>query len=316
MRLRAISVRLSLALAAGLAAAASPASAQVFFRPFAHGFSYEYEAPRPSFPPPAPLIEEEEALSPREVARAARAQGFEPVGRPMRNGEVYVIEAQDGRGRRARLIVDAYDGAILRRFVNADGLVGERPLTRRRFAEPALDAQMPEARAPDAGAPRVIEGVGPKSSRKATEVETPKPRRAREAAAPRHEPRAAPARPVAPRPTGPTAGPAAAASPPAPPVAAAPAAPQRRPEPPKPIAPGPGAEAPGAIPPPPFMAPPQPEAAKPAAPDASKPVAQAPRAAAPATAAGPASTLPPVAPLDDAAPPVRSTPSVPPAPLD
>ncbi|QLP97286.1 MAG: hypothetical protein HZY79_07660 [Rhodoblastus sp.] len=62
------------------------------------------------------------------------------------NREVYVVDAEDRAGRPVRLIMDAYEGEILRVMPRADGRRG------RLDAGPGRDR---------GGAPTVIEGVGP-----------------------------------------------------------------------------------------------------------------------------------------------------------
>jgi hypothetical protein len=326
MRVGASSVALSIGLALATAALASPARAQVFFRPFAHGFSYEVD--RPFYgPPPAP---DEAPLSPREIMRAARDQGFVPLARPVRNRDVYVLEAQDQYGRGVRLIMDAYEGTIVRRFearrsappapaIRREAQPWEpeqaQPWERRQARPPRSNAPRQSARPPrPSEGPRVIEGVGPPSA-------PPSPDAQRERPSPRVQTPTRRERPVPPP----------SASPAHPPMSVPPRgqdAPQAEP----PRSSAPGAEVPSAIPPPPIVsAPPVPAQRAPTpqapaspVPSSSQAPAQQPPGAAqqpsgaaqrisgpPAQASAPPSAPPPVAPLDDALPRKAPTPSVP-----
>lgn len=274
----------ALALAA-TAAATQPAAAQLFFEPFAYRFQY-----------PPPERDAEPPMRPREAMDAARSQGFEPVGRPSVNHDVYVFDARDSAGRPVRVIMDAYEGEILRVMGRVDAP--------RRGGRTDL--------APGAGrddGPRVIEGVGPDdaAARPRRDSQAPRPRTPkREAAAPtRPEPqKPIQSRPLAPPHTNDAARPAAqpetpalaATQPSRPPPAPPPTTP-----PAPPIAQQPTqapTEAPGPIPSPPF-----------ASGAYSKPPA-------PKTSAAPTPAMPPVAPLDEVTPRVKATPAVPPATLE
>ena len=266
------------ALALTFAGLAAPAQAQFFFRYYAEPFAHRYD----------------DSLSPGEIARSLAARGYRPTGRPWRNGEVYVAEAYDDDGRRVRLIVDAYEGLILRRFREARPAAQPAPAPRQRLAARP---------APGAG-PSVIEGLGPSApARPAPPVARPEPRR-KAAATPKRAPErvappaavapAAPA-PVEPRPAPP---PSEASKPPAP--LGTPAAP-RQVGPPPPAPPF-VAGAPPAVAKPPVASPVAPAAA-PRQPAVEKPVAPPPAA-------------PPVAPLDDARRPTQATPVVPVTPLN
>jgi len=259
-------------LAVTLAAPAlksTPAAAQLFFEPFSYRFQY-----------PPPERDAEPPMRPREASDAARSQGFEPVGRPTLNREVYVIDAQDRLGRPVRLIMDAYEGELLR-------------------VMPRVDA--PQRSGRDDG-PRVIEGVGPDDAARPRRDAQPRARTPkREAAAP---PRVESLKPIESRPLEPPRPVEAAkpASPDKPAVAATrPTPPPAAPAPITPAAPAiaqPPTEAPGPIPSPAF-----------ASGAYSKPPAPKPSTA-------PPPAMPPVAPLDDVKPQAKATPAVPPAPLE
>lgn len=276
---------LALTATAIVSLAPPPAAAQLFFEPFAYRFQY-----------PPQDHDQDPPMRPREAADAARAQGFEPIGRPTLNREVYVVDAEDRAGRPVRLIMDAYEGEILRVMPRADGRRG------RLDAGPGRDR---------GGAPTVIEGVGPGEDtalrpRPRRETQAPPQSRApkREAAAPPN------AEPTTPRPSARTASrPAAQPAPKSTPDAAASAIPApptvavARPTPPLPpvVTPAPSpefTEAAGPIPSPPFASG---AYSKPPAPKAS---------------AAPVATIPPVAPLDEVKPQVKASPAVPPAALE
>ena len=275
------------ALALALAAtAATPASAQLFFEPFAYRF--DYPAERQIDPP----------MRPGEAAAAARAQGLDPASRPHLNRDVYVFDARDRAGRPVRVIMDAYEGEILRLMPRADARPGRR-----------FDAGPRGAREPGTGPddePEVIEGVGPDDAPAARSRRESQPaRRApkREAAVP---PRVEAPKPIETRPLDPpkpaeAASPVGAAKPAETAKPAEPAKPAEISKPPPaqatptapPLAP---TEAPGPIPAPPF-----------ASGAYSKP---------PAPKASPTpSAAPPVAPLDEVRP-RPATPAVPPASLE
>jgi hypothetical protein len=116
---------LALALATGLATlmSAAPASAQWFYEPRP---PRAYPAPVQPYEPsyeryePDDRFEErrvpvERAISPRWIMRSLTAQGYEPVSRLRRSGDVYRIVVEDERGDRLTLTIDAYDGEIIRR---------------------------------------------------------------------------------------------------------------------------------------------------------------------------------------------------------
>ncbi len=68
-------------------------------------------------PPPygAPVYPEPGlALPPYEVIAIVRSTGLEPLGRPLRQGPVYVLRAVDPGGQEVRVIVNAQMGRIVR----------------------------------------------------------------------------------------------------------------------------------------------------------------------------------------------------------
>src|SRR5215213_11586946 len=83
-------------IAAGLlGAGVAPASAQ-WFGGFGGGF-------------------EEGPLPPTAIMRSLMRRGFVEIGRPRFDGAVYVVEGVNARGMRLRLVIDAFDGAVISR---------------------------------------------------------------------------------------------------------------------------------------------------------------------------------------------------------
>lgn len=105
-------------LAAGILALATlattaPANAQSFSLEFnAGGPRYGYEdgqrwRDRGSY---------RRTLSPQQVRRILRDQGFRQINYVDRRGSIYQVEATNPRGRRVGLVVSARSGAILNRY--------------------------------------------------------------------------------------------------------------------------------------------------------------------------------------------------------
>ena len=91
-------VALALGLLAGSVSAPSPARAQFFggWGGWDNGGTWD-------------------GLAPGQVRRSIAGQGFRVLGPLRRNGNVYVADVADGRGRHERLIVAAADAQILQR---------------------------------------------------------------------------------------------------------------------------------------------------------------------------------------------------------
>jgi hypothetical protein len=118
-------------LAAGGSAVAgiAPAAAQFFDRPpeFIQPLPPEPipEAPPPwargwrAVPPPPDDVYGDELMPPQAVVRMVERRGFAVEGPLRRRGDVYIVHAVDGRGDLTRLMVDAFDGAIVSRRVLA-----------------------------------------------------------------------------------------------------------------------------------------------------------------------------------------------------
>ena len=97
---------------AGIAAAA-PANAQRFSFEFGYGgphYSYEDDRRRDH------RGGYHRTLSPREVRRILRDQGFRNIDYIDRRGSIYQVEATHRSGRRVGLVVSARSGEILNRY--------------------------------------------------------------------------------------------------------------------------------------------------------------------------------------------------------
>jgi hypothetical protein len=56
-------------------------------------------------------------MGPRQIKRSLRQRGFQRIRILDVRGPVYVVKARGWRGRKVRLVVDAFNGQILRRNV-------------------------------------------------------------------------------------------------------------------------------------------------------------------------------------------------------
>ena len=61
-----------------------------------------------------PAPDDGTALPPQEVAAIVRSTGLEPLGRPLRQGPVYVSRALDPSGQEVRVIINAQMGRVVR----------------------------------------------------------------------------------------------------------------------------------------------------------------------------------------------------------
>jgi len=121
------------------------------------------------------------ALPSHEIMTIVRSTGLEPHGRPVRQGPVYALRAADAAGEEVRVVVDAYDG----RIVKVVPLLGPRyamPLMRPPFGpaprpmamipDDGLDDSTPVGRALPPGSP----GAAPRDSAALTKLPLPRPR--------------------------------------------------------------------------------------------------------------------------------------------
>jgi hypothetical protein len=61
-----------------------------------------------------PAPDDGTALPPQEVAAIVRSTGLEPLGRPLRQGPVYVSRALEPSGQEVRVIINAQMGRVVR----------------------------------------------------------------------------------------------------------------------------------------------------------------------------------------------------------
>jgi hypothetical protein len=194
-------------------------------------------------------------LAPHHVVAIVRSTGMVPLMRPVRRGPNYVVVATDRTGAQMRVLVNAFDGAIVR----VRPLVAMQP--RGAYGRGVADPYAPRPRAivpPRAikDAPPVVHGAAPYDSRAVGE----------DAAVPL-PPRSVPSARVANAPSA-AVPPAAAAHSAPPPVAAPPSAPHTLAAHPKPTPlprprPAVASNDVGATAPAPVAATPEPPAAKP-----------------------------------------------------
>jgi hypothetical protein len=85
-------------------------TAALAFAVFATGTTSAQPVPPGYYPAPDDGI----GLPPQEVAAIVRSTGLEPLGRPMRQGPVYVSRALDPSGQEVRVIVNAQMGRVVR----------------------------------------------------------------------------------------------------------------------------------------------------------------------------------------------------------
>ncbi|NNM71297.1 hypothetical protein [Enterovirga aerilata] len=180
---------------AALAGLASPAAAQWY------GGTY-YNAPPPPYGYGGPAYARP---LPRDlIVERLEDRGFEDIGRPRFDGSVYVVEATSRRGGAVRLVLDPYDGRILRQTpltiarLDDDDLfdIDGYPAPRSRSVSPP--PEMPNAPRWRPGEPEPVPGR--QAARPvAPELDPPSPaRRTRPA-----DPRLAPDSPAASRPAEP-----------------------------------------------------------------------------------------------------------------
>ena len=66
------------------------------------------------------------AASPHEIAERLRAEGFVLIGPLRRNDTVYLADVNAGPAGRERLVIDAWSGEVLQRFVSRSATFGGR----------------------------------------------------------------------------------------------------------------------------------------------------------------------------------------------
>jgi hypothetical protein len=203
-----------LALTGALTGTAGTASAQYYDYRDSYGYadSYEYEAPRYYYRNYVP--QQPAQVAPRSAARIAARSGLVQIDRTLRTEASYIIDGRTAQGRRTRLILDRYSGAVIDSILLPEARP-EAPRTAPRIAR--ADPREVERRAP-----RPV----PQPPERPAELKPPM-----EANAPATQPAPAPvtAPPPAPAPARPAPAPSTAhapatAAPTAPATAAPPAA--------------------------------------------------------------------------------------------
>jgi len=126
-------------------------------------------------------------LPPTAIMRSLMQRGFIEIGRPRFDGAVYVVEGVNARGMRLRLVIDAFDGAVISRTRLDAPLLPPADVGRERSAraaplrgeiEPDFDDDLaPRGRAPgqDFGRERIDRGdlPPPPGARRAERIEPP-----------------------------------------------------------------------------------------------------------------------------------------------
>lgn len=217
--------------------------AQIYYRGYVQPYYEPYY--EPAYPGP---------LRAAEIAGIVAEEGFRLLGRPRLNGQVYLVDVKDRRGRDLRLIVDAYEGIILQSHLAAVPRPPGELRDRRAAVPPVIEDWEAPPRIP---APQITPVPG--GEQRATRPAEP----ARPKAQPRQKPATAaienkplpapapvPAQPETARPAPPKAAPSEAsrvtqpgeekkpaASAPTPPQAALPEPAKATPEQPKPVPP-------------------------------------------------------------------------------
>ena len=149
-------------------AAATPAAADFFFRPFGYAFHQPIPEPAPN-------------ASPRAIAGILEEEGFHLVGALGRRGDQVVATGVDRRGRYRRFLIDPYEGEILRSWrvgpevvQEAPGYVDAPPAAYRGAPAPEPYDASPTGAVED---PLVVPGLGAEPRRPAPQSAAP-PRRA------------------------------------------------------------------------------------------------------------------------------------------
>ncbi|MGA0562759.1 hypothetical protein ACO2RV_09930 [Ancylobacter sp. VNQ12] len=183
--------------ASALGLAVSPASAQVYFRPYGGVYVERYYEPGPGYyaPPPVygppPVYAPRAGLPPQDVEPMLRSMGMRAVGRLRADGPTYVVDATDAGGVRQRVRIDISSGQILAMHPigPAVGSPSGSTSTGRRYAAPptgggpVFAAPIPPKRPPElaavpAPAPIVPDepaAAPPPSAVPATSTDAPKP---------------------------------------------------------------------------------------------------------------------------------------------
>ncbi len=90
-------------------------------------------------------------LTGRQVMQLLARRGFEPLSGARFNGDAYVVDALSPRGDPVRLVIDAYDGQVIRRVNLEGGSLDMRgyeppPPWVRRYERPEVEEERPAPR--------------------------------------------------------------------------------------------------------------------------------------------------------------------------
>lgn len=172
----------------GALAAVAPAQAQVYgfwgYRTWNEPIDRFYEPPIDRYYSRPRVADESDTLTPSEVRDLLAYDGFRLNGPLTRRGANYVAEVTDRSGVRLRIVLDAFDGAVVRRVALGNDVRPPRDIPSVR-ADRNFDVDEE---------PRVVPGIGPRGTapRKAEPREAAKPKVAnvpdQKAATPKREP--------------------------------------------------------------------------------------------------------------------------------
>lgn len=142
-------------------------------------------AAEPAGPPPNVAA----GLPPGQIMAIVRASGFDPIGRPVRNGNLYSVLALDPYDVEYRMVVDARTGrtVTVREIARPAGPYEPVPRFGRVFAGPA---EGPAMRPPhDVPHPPAAAPHGAPTPQRSAATTTPSPKKADETALPLPRPR-------------------------------------------------------------------------------------------------------------------------------
>lgn len=125
-----------------------------------------------------PFLAGDPPLSGRQVLDMLSRRGFEPLTGARFNGDAYVVDAVSPRGEAVRLVIDAFDGQVIRR-VNLEGgsldMRGYEPPSPwvRRYERPEVEIEEEVRPAPRPARPAPTVRVEPPAPRPAPPTEPP-----------------------------------------------------------------------------------------------------------------------------------------------
>ncbi len=142
----------------GALAAAAPAQAQVYgvwgYRTWNEPIDRLYEPPVDRYYSRPRVADEADTLTPREVRDLLAYDGFRLNGPLTRRGANFVADVTDRSGVRLRIVLDAFDGAVVRSVALGADLRPPRDIPSAR-ADRTLDLD---------DEPRIVPGMGPRDT--------------------------------------------------------------------------------------------------------------------------------------------------------